>query len=108
MRSIHSKSSAQGSGARLTGEGINEMILVVLGIVSLLLSGLLLAMKWGDDHSSAWFRGLLDPFWVLGSAVFAVIGQCLLLYGLYQLREARKMREFYEELEAANRPRESK
>jgi hypothetical protein len=82
------------------------MIRVVLGMVSLLLSGILLAMKWGDDHSGAWFRGLLDPFWVFGSAAFAVIGLVLLLYGLYQLKEARKMREFYEELEATNRPRE--
>jgi hypothetical protein len=95
MRSIHSKSSAQGSGARLTGEEIDGMTYVVLGMFSLLFSVLFLAMKWGDDNSGGWLRGLLDPFWVLGSAVFAVIGLCLLLYGLYQLREARKMREFF-------------
>jgi hypothetical protein len=51
MRSLHFKSSELRCGARLTGEDINEMIFVVLGMFSLFFSGLLLAMKWGDDHS---------------------------------------------------------
>lgn len=84
------------------------MIFVVLGMFSLFFSGLLLVMKSGDDRSGGWLRGLFDPFYVFGSAVFAIIGLCLLVYGLYQLREARKMREFYEELEAARRLGESK
>jgi formate-dependent nitrite reductase membrane component NrfD len=87
---------------------ITEKIFVVLGVVSFLFSGFLLMLKSNIDHSSGWANGIADPILLIGSAAFAVIGLCLLLYGLYQLKQAREMREFDKELEEANRPNETK
>lgn len=81
------------------------MTFVVPGIISLVFSGLLLAMKWGDDQSGAWFTGAFDSFYEVGSVIFAVIGLCLLLFGLYQLKQARDTRKFDEAMKSANAPR---
>jgi hypothetical protein len=83
---------------------ITEKIFVVLGVVSFLFSGLLLILKSNVDHSNGWANGIADEILPIGSAAFAVIGLCLTLFGLYQLKHAREMREFDKALEEANRP----
>jgi hypothetical protein len=87
---------------------ITERIFVVLGIASFLFSGFILMLKSNMDHSSGWANGIADPILLIGSAAFAVIGLCLLLFGLHQLKQARETREFDKALEEANRPKETK
>ncbi len=80
----------------------------MLGVASFLFSGFILILKSNVDHSSGWGNGIADPILLIGSAAFAVIGLCLLLFGLYQLRQSRETREFERALEKANRPEETK
>jgi phosphotransferase system glucose/maltose/N-acetylglucosamine-specific IIC component len=87
---------------------ITEKIFVVLGVVSFLFSGMILMLRWNVDHSSGWANGIADPILLIGSAAFAVIGLCLLLFGLHQLKQARETREFEKALEKANAPRKGK
>lgn len=87
------------------GMVITEKIFVVLGVVSFLFSGLLLILKSNIDHSSGWGNGIADPILLIGSAAFAVIGLCLLLFGFYQLKQARDSRKFDEAMREANAPR---
>ncbi|MGD0913243.1 MAG: hypothetical protein ABR928_15235 [Terracidiphilus sp.] len=87
---------------------ITEKIFVVLGVASFLFSGFILVWKSNIDHSSGWANGIADPILLIGSAAFAVIGLCLLLFGLHQLKQARETREFEKALEKANAPRKGK
>jgi len=87
---------------------ITEKIFVGLGVASFLFSGLILMLKANVDDSSGWGNGLADPILLIGSAAFALIGLCLTLFGLYQLKQAREMREFDKALEEANRTEEDK
>jgi|HubBroStandDraft_1064217.scaffolds.fasta_scaffold108384_2 hypothetical protein len=85
--------------------GIAERIFVALGAVSLLFSGYLFLLMRDHEYGGGWFSGLDYGLFRLGSAIFAVIGLCLLLYGLYLLRRAHVMQMFDEALKAANAPR---
>jgi hypothetical protein len=84
---------------------IGEKIFVALGVGSFLFSSFLFLLMRDHEYDSGWFAGLNDLILRLGSSTFAVIGLCLLLFGLYQLKQARDTRKFDEAMKAANTPR---